>query len=151
MRPADRSPLARLRVVGLVVAHAATYAATVAALAGLGAAGLGIATGGGFPRVKVLLFLSGLALMAYATARLWPRSPSDLESNRFDGVTADDRSIPEVPDRTRFQRFVRSLPPSRWLPPAPPTKRATPAGKLFFASVLVLLASYLLEARFGVV
>lgn len=151
MRPADGSSVARLRVACLVAAHAVTYAAAVAVLVVVGAAVLGIATGGGFARVKVLLFLSGLAMMAYATARLWPRSPSDLESNDFDGVTVDGRSIPKVPDRTRFQRFVRSLPPSRWLPPAPPTKRVTPAGKLFLASVLVLLASYLLEARFGVV
>lgn len=147
----DGSAPARLRVALLAVAHAMTYAVTVAALAGTGAFVLGIATGGGFVRVKTLLFLAGLGMMAYATARLWPRSPSDVEPDGFDGVTVDDRSIPKVPDRTRFQRIVRSLPPSRWLPPTPHSKRVTPAGKLFLGSVLVLLASYLLEVRFGVV
>jgi|AntRauMinimDraft_4_1070384.scaffolds.fasta_scaffold00688_8 hypothetical protein len=151
MSPADGSVVARLRVAFLVAAHATTYAVTVAVLVGLGAFVLGIATGGGFARVKVILFLAGLGMMAYATARLWPRSPSDVEPDGFDGVTVDDGSIPKVPDRTRFQRVVRSLPPSRWLPPAPPLKRVTPAGKLFLGSVLVLLASYLLEVRFGVV
>lgn len=147
----DGSAAARLRDTLLAAAHAMTYAVTVAALVGIGAFALGIATGGGFVRVKTILFLAGLGMMAYATARLWPRSPSDVGPDAFDGVTVDDRTIPNVPDRTRFQRVVRALPPSRWLPPTPQSKRVTPAGKLFLGSVLVLLASYLLEARFGVV
>jgi len=151
MSSADGSVTARFRVALLAAAHATTYAATVATLVGAGAFIFGIATGGGFVRVKSTLFLAGIGMMAYATARLWPRSPSDLEPDGFDGVTAAAGSIPAVPDQTRFQRFVMSLPPSRWLPPAPPTKRVTPAGKMFLGSVFVLLASYLMEARFGVV
>lgn len=150
MTPGDDPIGERLRTAVLAGVHALTYATTVAVAVLVGSFVVGIATGGGFVRVKTATFLAGLVLMAYATARLWPSSPSDLEPDGTAGVTAAG-SVPAVHDRTRFQRFVRALPPARWLPAPPPNSRITPEGKLFVGSVLVLLASYLLETRFGVV
>ncbi|WP_425494380.1 DUF7555 family protein [Natronoglomus mannanivorans] len=130
----------RLRTAALVCVDAITYALVVTAGATIVALVLGIATGGGFVRAKVILFLGGGLLMAYATIRLWPSSPSDLESD----------SIPAAHDETRFQSFVQSIPPVRWLQPPPPEHRLTVPGKLFLGSIFVLLASYLMEAVFGV-
>lgn len=146
---APDGPIAgRVRATAIAWAHALTYAAAVTLVSVLGALVVGIATGGGFVRAKTLLFLLGLALMTYATARLWPSAPGDEED---DAVTSIDGAVPEAHDRTRFQRAVLALPPARWLPTPPPNRRFSPPGKLFLGSVLVLLTSYLMEARFGVV
>ena len=130
----------RLRTAALVAVDALVYAVAVAALVVVAALVAGLATGGGLVRAKVLLFLAGFGLMAYATVRLWPRSPEDLETG----------SIPATQEATRFQRAVRTLPPLRWLPRPPPHRRFTPAGKLFVGSLVVLAASYAMEAVFGV-
>ena len=140
---------ARLRTIALVWADALGYALLVALLTTVGALVVGIATGGGFVRAKVLLFLSGFLLLGYATIRLWPTSPEDLEDET--GVRDIAGESISVSERTRFQSLVRTVPPVRWLPPPPPARRMTPAGKLFFGSLLVLLTSYLMETAFGVV
>lgn len=133
----------RLRTALVVWIDALGYAVAVAAAALLAALVAGIATGGGVVRAKGLLFVSGLALMGYATFRLWPTSPEDLEDA--------GRSIPAPTERPRFQAFVRALPPLRWLPVPPPARRMDSASKLFVASVLMLVASYLMETAFGIV
>lgn len=146
---ADGQFVRRLRTMALAWADAAAYAAVVAAVATLVAVVVGVASGGGLVRAKYLLFLGGFALMAYATVRLWPTSISDVEE---DTAPRDPtgRTVPEAPDRTRFQAFVRALPPVRWLPPPPIEARISPAGKLLLGSVFVLLVSYLMEAVFGI-
>lgn len=131
----------RLRGLVLVVVDALVYGVSVAALVLVGALAVGLASGGGLVRAKQLLFLAGFLLMAYATFRLWPSSPADLERG----------AIPADHDRTRFQRAVEALPPLRWLPSPPPHRRFTPAGKLFVGSLVVLATSYVMEAVFGVV
>lgn len=141
----------RLRIAGLVCVDATVYVALVAAIVTSLAFVVGIATGGGFLRMKALLFVAGFGLMAYSTVRLWPSSPEDLERNTMSGVSPAGGSIPAKPNETRFQRFVRRLPPLRWLRPPPPDHRVSPAGKLFWSSVVVLLVSYLMETVFGVV
>ncbi|MEF8807417.1 DUF7555 family protein [Natronomonas sp.] len=147
----DESLAVRLRIAALVCADAAVYAAVVVVVTAVVAFVLGVATGGGFVRVKALLFLAGFGLMAYSTVRLWPGSPEDLEQNTMSGVSPPGGSIPAAPNQTRFQAFVRRLPPLRWLRPPPPDRRLSPAGKLFWGSVGVLLLSYLMETVFGVV
>lgn len=148
----SEEPLAdRLWTTALVLIGAITYALVVAAITTGVAVVVGTATGGGLVRAKFVLFLAGFLLLAYATVRLWPTSPSDLESGTT-GVAGDPtgRSVPAVPDETRFQTFVQAVPPLRWLPSPPPERRVTPAGKLFLGSVFVLLVSYLLETAFGI-
>jgi len=120
------------------------YVASVAALSTLAAIVVGVATGGGLVRAKVLLFLFGVALMVYSTVRLWPSRPGDGR----EGSTAD--SVPTAAGRTRFQRFVGALPPMRWIESPPPHERVTAPGKLFWGSVATLLVSYLMEAAFGI-
>lgn len=134
----------RLRTAALVWIDAVGYGLAVAAVAVVAALAAAVASGGGFVRGKAVLFLVGFALMGYATIRLWPTSPEDVDT----GVAG---SIPSTPERTRFQSLVRALPPLRWLPPPPPANQVSPAGKLFLGSLLVLLASYLMETVFGVV
>lgn len=141
----------RLRVAGLVCADTVVYVVVVAAIVTLLAFVVGIATGGGFLRMKALLFVAGFGLMAYSTVRLWPSSPEDLERNKMSGVSPVGGSIPATPNETRFQALIRQLPPLRWLRPPPPDSRVSPAGKLFWSSVAVLLVSYLMETVFGVV
>jgi hypothetical protein len=146
----NESLAVRLRTAALVFVDAAVYAVVVVAVTAVLAFVLGVATGGGFVRMKALLFLAGFGLMAYSTVRLWPGSPEDLERNRMSGVSPPGGSIPAAPDQTRFQTFIRRLPPLRWLRPPPPDRRVSPAGKLFWASVGILLLSYLMETVFGV-
>jgi hypothetical protein len=147
----DDSLGARLRIGARVCVDAVGYVAVTVAVVCLLAFVFGIGTGGGFVRMKALLFVAGFVLMAYSTVRLWPSSPEDLEPNTMTGVSPAGGSIPAAPNETRFQAFVRWLPPLRWIRPPPPDRRLSPAGKLFWSSVAILLVSYLMETVFGVV
>ena len=142
---------AQLRIAARVCVDAGAYAVVVAAAATALAFVVGVASGGGFVRMKTLLFLSGFGLMAYSTARLWPTSTEDVGADGVGGVAPPaGGSVPTPTRQTRFESVARQLPPARWsrLPPA--DRRLTPAGKLFWGSVTVLLVSYAMEAVFGV-
>ncbi len=104
-------------------ADALTYACTLTILAGVASGVLAIATGGGSVRAKELLFVTGWILLAYATIKLWPTSPEDLEEDRTGDSLADSQPT------TRFQRLVRALPPNRWVRLPRPERRMTTAGR----------------------
>lgn len=123
-----------------------TYALAVALCAGLGSVVLGVATGGGLVRAKELLFLSGWFLLAYATFRLWPSSPEDVGSERDIG----GESIAGGRPPTRFRRFVRALPPARWVAMPHPKHRMATATKLLLGGLSVLLLSLMMEVGFGI-
>ena len=143
---------ARVGTAALVCLDTASYAAVVVAVTTCLAFVVGIATGGGFPRMKALLFVAGFGLMAYSTARLWPRSPEELDRGGIQGVSVQNGgSVPAPRRRTRFESIARELPPLRWLELPPPERLPSPAGKLFWSSVGVLLVSFLMETVFGVV
>lgn len=144
----DRPASDRLRTLALVWIDALTYAVVLALVTTVGAIVLGLATGGGLVRAKYALFFVGFLLMGYASVRLWPRSPTDVEPDASCGVAGD--SIPETATETRFQRLVRATPPIRWLDGPVPERRMTPPGKLLLGSFVVLLASYLMESVFGI-
>lgn len=131
----------RLETGVRVWVDAVGYAAAVTAVTLLLAGTAGVATGTGAVGSKLLLFVAGWGLMGYATVKLWPRSPEEGEA---------EQAVPERHDRTRFQAAVQALPPVRWVEAPPPTDRMTLAGKLLLSSLLVLLASFLMEAVFGV-
>lgn len=141
----------RVRMATLVCLDALTYALAVTAVVTVASVVLGVATGGGLVRAKVLLFLIGFGLMGYATFRLWPSSPADVEDRGGGRGGLAGISTVETPDETRFQRFVRALPPLRWVPVPSPDARLAPATKLFLGSLFVLATSYLMETVFGVV
>jgi len=61
------------------------------------------------------------------------------------------RSLREREDATRFQAFVRAVPPNRWVHPPRPDRRMTVAGKVLLASVFVLATSFVMETVFDVV
>jgi len=127
---------ARVWVDALTYAVGVTLGVTLIALV------VGIASGGGFVRAKILLFVAGWILLSYATVRLWPRSPEDVSETRD--------PLPEAADSTRFQAFVQALPPLRWMRPPPPGDRLQPPLKLFLGSLLILFGSFLMETAFGV-
>lgn len=157
-----------------------TYALALTAIVGVGCFVLGFATGGGAVRAKELLFVAGWLLLAYATVRLWPSSPAEVgpgagsesglrsrsRSESGSGSRSGSGSSPEarsataprprgsaVAERlpsTRFQTFVQTLPPVRWVRPPTPEHRLTPPGKVFVGSLLILSLSFLLETVFGV-
>ncbi|WP_247003964.1 DUF7555 family protein [Halosolutus gelatinilyticus] len=128
-------------------ADALAYALVVAALTIVGALALGIATGGGVVRAKLLLFIGGWALLSYATVRLWPTSIDDASPASTDRT---GESLPGTGETTRFQTLVSVLPPGRWIQPPPPEDRMTTPGKLLVGSLLVLLVSFLMETALGV-
>ena len=141
----------RVRTAVLVCLDVGSYAAVVAAVTAWLAFVVGIATGGGFVRMKALLFVAGFGIMAYATARLWPTSPEELDRGGIRGVSVPSgRSVPSPRGRTRFESISRKLPPVRWVELPPPKHRLTPAGKLFWSSLGVLLVSFLMETVLGV-
>lgn len=158
-----------------------SYALTVTAISTLVAFVLGVATGGGFVRVKLFLFVLGWLLMSVGTAKLWPsrRGSSELPSRNWFGFSfgSDDdepetvdreddsrrlrestqrtepgnSSLPSLGERSSFQELVGRLPPSRWVRPPRPENRMTTGSKLFLASLFVFALSYVLERFFGVV
>lgn len=128
---------------GRVWADALAYAGVVTALVAVAAMAIGVATGGGFVRGNVVLFVAGWALLAYATVRLWPTSPDDLEESA--APVAGPSGSP-----SRIQRIAREVPPARWTRPPAREDRIGSAGKLFVSSLLVLCLSFVLETVFGV-
>jgi hypothetical protein len=128
----------RLSTLARAWADALAYAVFHAVGVALAAVALGITTGGGFVRGKVFTFLAGLALVGYATVRLWPTSIEDLG-----GPTISARG-------TRFEGIVRSLPPLRWIRLPRPPDRVRVATKLFLAGVGALAASLVMEVGLGV-
>lgn len=147
----EGAPGDRLRVVARVAADAVTYALAITVCVVAAAVVVAVATGGTLVRANYLLFFAGWLLMAYATIRLWPRSPEDLGNHGTDpNGRRDGDSIPGTVDRTRFQRLVSRLPPRRWVRMPRPRRRLTTPGKLFLSAALILLSSLLLEVVFGV-
>lgn len=142
------SPLSpRLATSARVVIDALAYAVVVTAITVIVALVVGIATGGGLVRGKALVFLGGWVMMGYATVRLWPSSREDAEPRPMAQVGG---SLPESPDATRFQAFVQAIPPNRWIHTPRPEHRVQLPGKLWLASVLMLLTSFLMEVAFGI-
>lgn len=138
-------PRNRFRPVAVAAAYVFVYALAVALLAIVGAGIVAAATGGGLVRMKVVLFVIGWLLMAYATVRLWPSSPDALESDS----TPTTGTIPEFGSRSRFEATLYELPPAKWLPVPEPKLRTGSETKLFLGSLLVFLSSFLLETVFG--
>ncbi|MGQ3328697.1 MULTISPECIES: DUF7555 family protein [Halorubrum] len=128
----------RFRTRARALADAFAYALVVAVVVLLGSVALGLATGGGFVRGKLLAFVAGWLLVGYATVRLWPSSVDDLDR-------------PSMSARgTRLEGLVRALPPIRWIRlPAPP-ERVRVAGKVLLAGVATLGGSLLMETALGV-
>jgi hypothetical protein len=155
--------------------YAVALTLVVAALSGV----FGVVVGGGAVAVKYGLFLGGTAHLGYATILAWWGSRADALSNtgflaRLGGSLGSgdgDASSSGNPSGTSnaqrsgsapgdglgsplsepsgFQRAVRRLPPVAWYP-VRARDRVGDAGRLFLASGLMFLASFLLEAVFGV-
>lgn len=95
--------------------------------------------GGGWVGVKYTLFFVGFFLFGLSVFQLRPTPPwKDDES-----VTSDGR------EETRFQAFVQRVPPLGRYGLAPDERLPT-AAKLFVASVLALVVSFVMETGFGV-
>lgn len=138
----------RMRVFARVAADAVTYAIAATAVIAVLAVVLAVATGGGLVRTKYLLFVAGWLLLTYATFRLWPSSPEDVEPN---ANRSQHDSLPREHESSRFQRLVLVLPPRRWVQSPRPKRRITIPGKLLLTALLILLLSFAMETVFGVV
>lgn len=95
--------------------------------------------GGGWVGVKFVLFFVGFFLFGLSAFRLRPTPPWKDDN----GGTSGER------EETRFQAFVQRLPPLGRYGLAPDERLST-AAKLFVASVLALLVSFVMETGFGV-
>lgn len=151
----------RFRLNAIAVAHAVTYALSVAVVALLASFVVGAAAGGGAVHAKIFLFVVGWLMMGYAIVSLWPSNSTKLrtESLKDGGGTlktsepssdSSPDSISEDETETRFQEAVYRLPPGRWLPRPTPSHRVGMEGKIFLGSVFVLLTSFVMEVVFGV-
>lgn len=138
----------RLGVAARQAVDALVYAVAVAAtVLGLG---VPIWFGGGTAADVVLLtFVAGIVILGYATYRLLPGEPWDVEHTES-GMEISRRSRTRTVGtrgETRFQAVVQRIPPlGRY--GLPPDERLSPAAKLFVAGVAVLLSSVGIEAAF---
>lgn len=101
---------------------------------------LGFPWGWGLVGVKYGLFLFGWLIFGYGTLQLRPRA-AWKEAEGGAALTAREE--------TRFQAFVQSLPPARFLPLEPGDRLST-ALRIFIGSLLMLGTSLVMEFVFGV-
>lgn len=123
----------RLRQALDALVYAVAFVAVLVVLAAV----VSVPIGWGLVGVKFALFFVGFFLFGLSALQLRPTPPwKDDEPN-------DER------EETRFQAAVQRLPPlGRY--GLPPDDRLPPPAKLFVASVLVLLTSFVMEAGFGI-
>jgi len=150
----------RIRLNAIALAHALIYATLVAAVSTVAAVLVGVGSGGGVVRAKILLFLIGWGLMAYAVIKLWPSDASEYRTQNPEEIRKEKTSagsnsitpdsIPAEQTQSRLQTIAREIPPARWLPQPTPSHRFTLEAKLFLSSVFVLLTSFLMETVLGV-
>lgn len=138
----------RFRMYVLIALDALSYAVVVTTAVLVVAFAGGIATGGGFVRAKLLLFLLGWVLLGVATIRLWPRSPKKVAADVTEERTERTPSVSEEGESTRIEILAAAMPPLRWL--ESPPRQLSPAAKLFVGAVLVLVTSLVLEVVFAV-
>jgi hypothetical protein len=131
-RPRPAALRARQALDALV--YAVAFVAVLVALAAI----VSVPLGAGWVGVKYVLFFVGFFLFGLSTLRLRPTPPWK------DGDEAIDER-----DESRFQAAVQRLPPLTRYGLAP-DERLPPPAKLFVASVLVLLTSFVMETGFGV-
>jgi hypothetical protein len=145
MSRTGQSRAERVRLRALAWLDALTFAVVTTVAAFLAAGVLSVASGGGTVRVKLLLFLFGWVLMAYAVVRLWPSNPR-VDEAKSPQTGASLSKTHEL----RAQRLARRLPPVRWVTLPPPERRVRVPMQIFLTSVFVLGFSFLLETGFGV-
>jgi hypothetical protein len=124
----------RLRQTLDALVYSLVFVAVLVALA----AAVSFPLGAGWVGVKFALFFVGFFLFGLSALRLRPTPPWKDED-----PASDDR------DESRFQAVVQRLPPLGRYGLAP-EERLPPPAKLFVASVLVLVTSFVMEAGFGV-
>ncbi|HET7323099.1 MAG TPA: hypothetical protein VFJ06_02080 [Halococcus sp.] len=116
--------------------YAVTWVAVLVAISAL----VSFLVGSGWVGVKYVLFFVGFFLFGISALQLRPKPAWKRE---------DDEEPSERREETRFQAFVQRIPPlGRY--GLPPDERLPPAAKLFVASVLALLVSFVMETGFGV-
>ncbi|WP_423743660.1 hypothetical protein V5735_11555 (plasmid) [Haladaptatus sp. SPP-AMP-3] len=147
MAAPDRSPRRARQVLDALV-----YAIAVTGVAFVVGGLVSFPLGGGLVGVKYFLFLIGFLLFGYGAWQLRPDRPWDVDKSdgEIEIVRNDTRGeVIGAREETRFQAAVQRLPPLSWYS-IPPEERFSPGAKLFLASIAILLASFLMEAVFGV-
>jgi hypothetical protein len=134
MDRSDPGQARRARQALDVLMYAVVWVATLVAVSAV----VSFPLGGGWVGVKYVLFFVGFFLFGLSALRLRPTPP-----------WKDDRETSGEREETRFQAFVQRLPPLGRYGLAP-DERLSAATKLFIASVLSLVFSYLLETVFGI-
>ena len=129
------------------------YGLAVTAVLFVVGAVLGIALGGGLVTAKFWLFVAGILLFGYGTFQLRPSRPWKTEEGE-DGKLKVTRTDPRdevvgARGETRFQKTVQRIPPLTWYS-LPPDERWSAGAKLFLASLVVLLTSFVMETVFGI-
>ena len=119
---------------------ALVYAVALVAVLVTIAGAVSFPVGGGWVGVKFVLFFVGFFLFGLSAFQLRPKAL----------WKRDDEAMTDQREETRFQAFVQRLPPLGRYGLAPNERLSSPV-KLFIASILMLLLSYVLETSFGVV
>lgn len=130
------------------------YAVAVTAIVVVVSIAISFALSGGWTGVKLILFIVGFGLFGIATFKLYPtaawresdRNGSGSESgNKNSELVQTDRD-----NESRLQQAIHRVPPLDQYR-LHPDERLSIGVKLFLASVLILLVSFLMESVFGVI
>lgn len=127
---------------------ALVYGVAVVGVLVVGSALVSFPVGGGWVGVKYVLFFVGFFLFGLSAFQLRPK-PAWKRDDGENGNAANGNGTSGERAETRFQALVQRLPPLGRYGLAP-DDRLSPAAKLFVASVLVLLVSFLMESAFGI-
>jgi hypothetical protein len=136
MDRSDPEQARRARQALDVLMYAVVWVATLVAASAV----VSFPLGGGWVGVKYTLFFVGFFLFGLSALQLRPTPPWKRDGSE---MTSGER------EETRFQAFVQRLPPLGRYGLAP-DERLPAAVKLFVASVLALLVSFVMETSFGV-
>jgi hypothetical protein len=122
---------------------AIVYAVVVTAIVGIVSIAISFVLGWGLVGVKFILFVVGFGLFGIATFKLRPTSPRRKDAgNESSELSHSDNDSP-------LQRAIHRVLPLD-LSELHPNDRLSDGTKLFLASVLMLVVSFLLESVFSV-
>jgi hypothetical protein len=124
---------------------AIVYAVVVTAIVGIGSTAISFVLGWGLVGVKFILFVIGFVLFGAATFKLRPTAPWREEN----GSESSGVSYAGSDNDSPLQRAIyRVLPLDQY--ELHPKDRLSDGAKLFLASVLMLVISFLMESVFDV-
>lgn len=141
--------MGRHSIRGRQALEAIIYAVAVTVIVVIVSIVISFALSGGWVGVKLILFVVGFGLFGIATFKLRPTASWRENDENGSGNKNSELLQMDSDNESRLQRAIYRVPPlDRY--GLHPNERLSGGVKLFLASILVLVVSYLMEAVFDV-